>query len=47
MKYQFFFFIAGLRRCGLGGAIGLGVSTLYALWNSRDKLTDLRQFNPA
>ncbi|KAJ8943597.1 hypothetical protein NQ318_006599 [Aromia moschata] len=38
---------AGLRRCGLGGAIGFGVSTLYALWNNRDKLADLRQFNPA
>ncbi|KAG5899358.1 hypothetical protein JTB14_036847 [Gonioctena quinquepunctata] len=38
---------AGLRRCGLGGAIGLGVSTVYALWNARDKLSDLRQYNPA
>ncbi|XP_049819673.1 mitochondrial import inner membrane translocase subunit Tim23 [Aethina tumida] len=38
---------AGLRKCGIGGAIGFGVSTLYALWNSRDKLANLRQFNPA
>ncbi|KAJ8919900.1 hypothetical protein NQ315_006429 [Exocentrus adspersus] len=38
---------AGLKRCGLGGAIGLGVSTLYAFWNSRDKIAGLRQFNPA
>ncbi|CAH1179738.1 unnamed protein product [Phaedon cochleariae] len=38
---------AGLRRCGLGGAVGFGASVLYALWNSRDKLSSLRQFNPA
>lgn len=38
---------AGLRKCGLGGAIGLGVSTAYALWVNRDKLSELRQFNPA
>jgi len=38
---------AGLRKCGMGGAIGLGLSALYALWNSKDKLAELRQFNPA
>ncbi|CAH1181382.1 unnamed protein product [Phyllotreta striolata] len=38
---------AGLRRCGLGGAVGLGASVLYAIWNNRDKLTELRQYNPA
>ncbi|XP_018331158.1 mitochondrial import inner membrane translocase subunit Tim23 [Agrilus planipennis] len=38
---------AGLRKCGIGGAVGLGLSCLYALWNSRDKLSDLRSYNPA
>jgi len=38
---------AGLRRCGVGGAIGFGLSAMFALWNSRDKLAELRQFNPA
>lgn len=38
---------AGLRRCGTAGAIGLGVSTLYALWNNKDKLQAIRPLNPA
>lgn len=38
---------AGLKKCGLGGAVGLGASILYALWNNRDKLSELRQYNPA
>ncbi|XP_057669206.1 mitochondrial import inner membrane translocase subunit Tim23 isoform X2 [Diorhabda carinulata] len=38
---------AGLKKCGLGGAIGFGLSTAYALWNNREKLAGLRQFNPA
>ncbi|XP_017786307.1 PREDICTED: mitochondrial import inner membrane translocase subunit Tim23 isoform X2 [Nicrophorus vespilloides] len=38
---------AGLRKCGVGAAAGLGLSCLYALWNSREKLAELRQFNPA
>jgi import inner membrane translocase subunit TIM23 len=38
---------AGLKKCGLGGAVGLGASLLYSLWNSRDKLAHLRQLNPA
>ncbi|RZC36705.1 mitochondrial import inner membrane translocase subunit Tim23, partial [Asbolus verrucosus] len=37
---------SGLKKCGLGGAVGLGASLLYALWNSRDKLAHLRQLNP-
>ncbi|XP_071050140.1 mitochondrial import inner membrane translocase subunit Tim23 isoform X2 [Onthophagus taurus] len=37
----------GIRKCGLGGAVGFGISALYALWNSREKLAELRQFNPA
>jgi len=38
---------AGLRKCGIGGAIGLGLSSLYALWNSRDKLAEIGRLNPA
>jgi len=38
---------AGLRRCGIGGAVGLGVSLLYTLWNNRDKFSDIGQYNPA
>lgn len=41
------FITAGLRKCGMGGAIGLAASSLYALWNSREKLAQLRQLNPA
>lgn len=47
MSEIFYFVLAGLRKCGMGGAIGLGASLAYALWNSWDKLSDLRQFNPA
>lgn len=38
---------AGLRRCGVGGAIGLGASVLYSLWNNKDRLSDLGRYNPA
>nr|AEE63571.1 unknown [Dendroctonus ponderosae] len=38
---------AGLKRCGMGGAIGLGASVLYALWNNKDRLSDLGHYNPA
>lgn len=44
---EIIFVTAGLRKCGIGGAVGLGASLAYALWNNRDKLSDLRQFNPA
>jgi len=35
---------AGLRRCAMGGGIGLAVTSLYCLWNvaSSTKITDLR-----
>lgn len=39
--------LAGIKRCGMGGAIGLGVSLVYALWNNKDRLTDLGHYNPA
>uniref|UniRef100_A0A1B6E9L1 Mitochondrial import inner membrane translocase subunit TIM23 n=1 Tax=Clastoptera arizonana TaxID=38151 RepID=A0A1B6E9L1_9HEMI len=28
----------GLRAAGIGGAVGLGIASLYCLWNSRDRL---------
>ncbi|XP_022187132.1 mitochondrial import inner membrane translocase subunit Tim23 isoform X2 [Nilaparvata lugens] len=33
----------GLRKCGLGGAVGLGIASLYCLWTSRDKLQTFQQ----
>lgn len=38
---------AGLRKCGMGGAVGLGLSLAYAMWNNRDKLSAISQYNPA
>lgn len=38
---------AGLRKCGIGGAIGFGISALYCLWNAKDKLQDIGRLNPA
>lgn len=34
---------AGLRKCALGGAIGLGLASVYCLWNSRDKFQNITQ----
>lgn len=38
---------AGLRKCGIGGAVGLGLSAAYCLWNHRDKLSEFGRLNPA
>ncbi|XP_060520256.1 mitochondrial import inner membrane translocase subunit Tim23 [Cylas formicarius] len=38
---------AGLKKCGMGGAVGLGASLLYAVWNNRDKISEIGRFNPA
>lgn len=38
---------AGLKRCGMGGAVGLGASLLYTLWNNRDRLSNIGHYNPA
>jgi len=32
---------AGLRKCGIGGALGLGLSTAYCLWTSKDRLKQM------
>nr|QBH72746.1 hypothetical protein [Nicoletia phytophila] len=38
---------AGLRKCATGGAIGFGLAAAYCLWNSRDRINDIRHINPA
>ncbi|XP_053980474.1 mitochondrial import inner membrane translocase subunit Tim23 [Hylaeus anthracinus] len=39
----------GLRKCALGGCIGLGVASLYCIWSNREFLTEFRNrsSNPA
>lgn len=38
----------GLKKCGLGGVVGLGIASLYVLWSKRDSLSDFgSQYNPA
>jgi len=32
---------AGLKKCGIGGAIGLSLASIYCLWTSKDKLKQL------
>lgn len=34
---------AGLRRCGIGGAIGLGLASAYCFWSSRDRFKQMFQ----
>ncbi|XP_024938435.1 mitochondrial import inner membrane translocase subunit Tim23 isoform X2 [Cephus cinctus] len=40
---------AGLRKCALGGGVGLGIASLYCLWNSRESFSQFRHhsMNPA
>ncbi|XP_023724367.1 mitochondrial import inner membrane translocase subunit Tim23 isoform X3 [Cryptotermes secundus] len=39
---------AGLKKCGIGGAVGLGLASIYCLWTARDRLQGFRQeYNPA
>lgn len=40
---------AGMRKCAVGGGIGLGIASLYCLWNNREALTQIRHqsMNPA
>ncbi|CAK9821184.1 Mitochondrial import inner membrane translocase subunit Tim23 [Anthophora plagiata] len=39
----------GLKKCALGGCIGLGIASIYCLWNNRETLLELkhRNINPA
>ncbi|XP_066594010.1 mitochondrial import inner membrane translocase subunit Tim23 isoform X2 [Prorops nasuta] len=32
----------GLRKCAMGGGIGLGIATIYCLWINRDNLAQFR-----
>jgi import inner membrane translocase subunit TIM23 len=32
---------AGLRKCGIGGVLGLGLSTAYCLWTSKERLKQM------
>ncbi|KAG7213795.1 hypothetical protein KM043_003015 [Ampulex compressa] len=32
----------GIRKCGLGGCVGLGIASVYCLWNNREVLSDWR-----
>jgi hypothetical protein len=46
--YDRYIFIAGLKKCGIGGAVGLGLASIYCLWTARDRLQGFRQeYNPA
>ncbi|XP_063217204.1 mitochondrial import inner membrane translocase subunit Tim23 isoform X1 [Bacillus rossius redtenbacheri] len=39
---------AGLRKCALGGGVGLGLAAAYCLWSSRDQLQNFRsEYSPA
>ncbi|XP_043263753.1 mitochondrial import inner membrane translocase subunit Tim23-like [Colletes gigas] len=39
----------GLRKCALGGCIGLGLASIYILWSNQETLSELRHrgINPA
>lgn len=39
---------SGLRKCGIGGAVGFGLASLYVLLTSRDRLESImRSYSPA
>ncbi|XP_033226084.1 mitochondrial import inner membrane translocase subunit Tim23 isoform X2 [Belonocnema kinseyi] len=40
---------AGMRRCAVGGGVGLGIASLYCLWSNREALSQIRHqsMNPA
>lgn len=39
---------SGLKKCGLGGLVGLGIASLYVAWSSKDSLLNFgQQYNPA
>ncbi|CAN7946329.1 unnamed protein product [Ixodes pacificus] len=38
---------SGLRRCALGGGVGLGLAALYCLWTSKDRMKHMFQTSPA
>ncbi|GIY21883.1 mitochondrial import inner membrane translocase subunit Tim23 [Caerostris extrusa] len=32
---------SGLRKCGMGGAVGLGLTSMYCLWTSKDRIKQI------
>ncbi|XP_043465564.1 mitochondrial import inner membrane translocase subunit Tim23 isoform X1 [Leptopilina heterotoma] len=40
---------AGLKKCAMGGGVGLGIASLYCLWSNREAFTEFRHhsMNPA
>lgn len=38
---------SGLRRCALGGGVGLGLAALYCLWTSKDRMKHMFQTSTA
>lgn len=38
---------SGLRKCAVGGGVGLGLATLYCLYTSKDRLKQMLQMNTA
>ncbi|KAJ9597362.1 hypothetical protein L9F63_011751 [Diploptera punctata] len=39
---------AGLKKCAIGGGIGLALASVYCFWTARDRLQGFRQeYNPA
>lgn len=39
---------SGIRRCGVGGAVGFGLASLYVLLTSKDRLDNMiRPYSPA
>ncbi|KAG0415556.1 hypothetical protein HPB47_007281 [Ixodes persulcatus] len=38
---------SGLRRCALGGGVGLGLAALYCLWTSKDRMKHMFQTSAA
>lgn len=31
-RFHFYFFVAGLRKCAMGGGVGLALSGMYCIW---------------
>uniref|UniRef100_A0A2R5L3U7 Putative mitochondrial import inner membrane translocase subunit tim23 n=1 Tax=Ornithodoros turicata TaxID=34597 RepID=A0A2R5L3U7_9ACAR len=38
---------SGLRKCAIGGGVGLGLATLYCLYTGKDRLKQMLEMNPA
>ncbi|XP_064458441.1 mitochondrial import inner membrane translocase subunit Tim23-like [Ornithodoros turicata] len=38
---------SGLRKCAIGGGVGLGLATLYCLYTGKDRLKQMLEMNPS